>query len=100
VRDAQARLRDFGLNDIAQFSTMITKTFFLTKEIRAMRTKNLRDNKFFRDHVAPGDRTLTTSLSRIGCFSTRLARWPGRRAAFSTLDGYRKFFDFRWLPEI
>jgi hypothetical protein len=30
---------------------MIAKEFFLTKEIRAMRTKSLRDNKFFRDQV-------------------------------------------------
>jgi hypothetical protein len=31
---------------------MITKTFFLTKEIRAMRTKKLRHKKSFRDHRA------------------------------------------------
>jgi hypothetical protein len=30
---------------------MITKTFFLTKEIRAMRTKSLRQKKSLRDHV-------------------------------------------------
>jgi hypothetical protein len=28
---------------------MIAKAFFLTKEIRAMRTKSLRDKKSFRD---------------------------------------------------
>ena len=32
---------------------MITKTFFLTKEIRAIRTKTLRDNKTFHDHARP-----------------------------------------------
>jgi hypothetical protein len=31
---------------------MITNTFFLTKEIRAGRTKSLRDNKMLRDHGA------------------------------------------------
>jgi hypothetical protein len=30
---------------------MITKTFFLTQEIRAIRTKSLRQKKSFRDHV-------------------------------------------------
>jgi hypothetical protein len=29
---------------------MIAKIFILAKEIRAMRTNNLRANKFFRDH--------------------------------------------------
>jgi hypothetical protein len=29
---------------------VIAKTFFLAKEIRAMRTKSLRDKKNFRDH--------------------------------------------------
>jgi len=29
---------------------MITKTFFLTKEIRAIRTKRLRQKKSLRDH--------------------------------------------------
>jgi hypothetical protein len=29
----------------------ILKTFFLTKEIRAMRTKSLRQKKSLRDHV-------------------------------------------------
>jgi hypothetical protein len=32
---------------------MITKTFFLTKEIRAIRTKSLRRKKSFRDHGGP-----------------------------------------------
>jgi hypothetical protein len=31
---------------------MITKTFFLTKEIRAIRTKSLRGKKSLRDHRA------------------------------------------------
>jgi len=30
---------------------MIPKLFILTKEIRAIRTKKLRRNKFFRDHA-------------------------------------------------
>jgi len=29
---------------------MIAKTFILTKEIRAMRTKKLRQDNIFRDH--------------------------------------------------
>jgi hypothetical protein len=31
---------------------MIAKTFLLTKEIRAMRTKSLRGKKSFRDHAS------------------------------------------------
>jgi hypothetical protein len=41
-----------GLSGISMKArtAMITKTFFLTKEIRAIRTKRLRQKKSLRDH--------------------------------------------------
>jgi hypothetical protein len=45
---------------------MIAKAFLLTKEIRAMRTKSLRDNKFIRDHAAtPPDHELRLVRLRL-----------------------------------
>jgi hypothetical protein len=35
---------------MARYFEMITKTFILAKEIRAIRTKKLRRNKMLRDH--------------------------------------------------
>jgi hypothetical protein len=59
---------------------MIVKTFFLAKEIRAMRTKSLRGNKSFRNHgliIGPVDRDNTARLREI----VGLHGWPGCQLA-------------------
>jgi hypothetical protein len=43
------RLTTLGRSDRL---AVIAKTFSMMKEIRSMRAKSLRDNKFFRDHGA------------------------------------------------
>jgi hypothetical protein len=40
-----------GSQVYSNLRSVITKVFILTKEIRAMRTKSLRDKKIFRDQV-------------------------------------------------
>jgi len=50
ARGARTASRDVAPHRSVQRSAMITKTFFLTKEIRAIRTKSLRVKKSFRDH--------------------------------------------------
>jgi hypothetical protein len=48
---------------------MILKTFFLTKEIRAIRTKKLRGKKSLRDHRAmtPSARRARPRTPAPGC---------------------------------
>jgi hypothetical protein len=52
ARGALARSCDAGSHRVARCTPMIAKTFFLTKEIRAIRTKKLRQKKSLRDHQA------------------------------------------------
>jgi hypothetical protein len=55
---------------------MIAKTFILAKEIRALRTKSLRQNKFFRDH---GPNAVSSVLIMRGADACG-ADGPGRQS--------------------
>ena len=67
TRGALVRSRDVGSHRTALLIAMIPKTFILTKEIRAIRAKSLRDNKSLRDHGRlPGGRVEPGSPANAG----------------------------------
>jgi len=62
-------------------SPVITKTFILAKEIRAIRTKKLRQNKFFRDQRLPAALPAGSSARRTPPASARRHRSTARHGS-------------------
>jgi hypothetical protein len=75
---------------------MIAKTFILTKEIRLMRAKSLRDNQSLRDHeLARRDN------SKKSCVSSRMADNSKKRgSAAGAPAGFAKIVDRCVHPEV